>query len=261
MNGSHALVAALVLSSLIGAACWMRAPAASVDRQPEAAAVVDDAAVVVAVVQLDRNDSAIIQGRLGIGSSGKPADAFVDIEVQGPRKRAMAICDALLRADASMVMPDGSDLAAHVVRPCSGEAMGEPEATTRFAMVQVQHFDSVELMLRVAEVSKEELQTMRVRRRFLSGHKDESTCQASLARVQESEQKAAMQAEQAGKKWLEGALADEKKSEAQACKGAKPSKSCEQARLIVKLLQERQTRPSTEQSLPIGNRTAVCRLR
>ena len=209
----------------------------------------------------ERNDLSIIQGRFSIGPSSGPATTFVDIEVQGLRKQATAVCDQLMRADMSMVAPDGVDLQARMVRPCSGEALPEPEASTRLALVQVEHLDAVELLVRLANASKEDLQSIHVRRRLLSGYKDESSCQEALARQQAAQLLADEKAQQAARKWLEAAIKDQDKAASDACRKGASSKTCEQAKQLARMLKDRQSRSSTEPPADRSNRSVVCRLR
>jgi hypothetical protein len=262
MNTSNAGSALLACCCALGLSCALLMPEPA-PLGPQEVAVADDsgADAVAAPLEPERNDLTIIQARFSIGPSSGPPGTFVDIEVQGPRKQALAVCEQLVRADMQMVNPDSVDLTAKPVRPCSSDSMAEPEATTRLALVQVEHLDSVELLLRLANASKEDLQSIRVRRRYLSGYKDDESCQAALSRQQAAQQKSDEQAQEAARKWLEGAIRDQEKATAKACKPAPASKSCEQAKQMGKMLKDRQARSATDPPAERSNRSVVCRLR
>ncbi|MBI5537407.1 MAG: hypothetical protein HY898_32085 [Deltaproteobacteria bacterium] len=262
MNTSKAGSALLACCCAIGLSCALLMPEPA-PLGPQEVAAADDSGTHAAAASLEaeRNDPAIIQARFSIGSSSGPPGTFVDIEVQGPRKQALAVCEQLVRSDMQMANPGGVDLIAKPVRPCSSDAMAEPEATTRLALVQVEHLDSVELLLRLANASKEDLQSIRVRRRYLSGYKDDESCQAALARQQAAQQQSDQQAQEAAKKWLEGEIRDQEKASAKACKAAPASKSCEQSKQLVKMLKDRQSRSATDPPAERSNRSVICRLR
>ena len=202
---------------------------------------------------------AIVQARLTIGLRDEEHASFIDLEVRGPHALAMAACETMVRAEQAIRLPAEANLVVRIQRPCSSEAMAEPESSAPWALVQVEHLDSLDLALRVPEIAREDGARLEVRRRMLNVYGDEATCQAMATRLKQAEVGAEARAREAESAWLRQNLQQQEKTATQECK-TPGSRRCKEARQIAELLQSRLDHgsPPTAQR---DNRSTLCRRR
>lgn len=251
----------IVVAGLASSGCSLLSPAPGTQyAQPAAAPASSAGSVQTADPRLSSTIPVIVQARLRFAVKGVPQDSWIDFELNGPSIHAFAACKALVEKETSMKLPP--ELRVEVARPCSHEAIAEPPATTRFALVRVQRYDKVDLTLALGPdaLPAEAMDQVRVRRRELSGYDDEASCIAMRDRLETDRTRAEKEARAKAVEWLEGAIAKTRAEADVLCKKSLDSAACRNARELSSILEKRKAQEEPGPS-PATAPSAICRQR
>jgi hypothetical protein len=194
---------------------------------------------------------AIVQARVGLAARGTTPGTWIDFEVAGPGSTAMRVCKALLTREQALQLPPEIEVV--VLRPCSGDALAEPEAMGAYALVQLDRPGAIELMTITGDAPKDDLSHVSIRRRTLIAFADEPACNAMLEKMKSEARGQGGDAVE----WLNAQIERQKREVETACTVA-TSEKCKQSKQLLDLLEKKKT--ETEQQKPDGV-SAFCRRR